>query len=594
MSSNEELQILNEELETSKEEIESTNEELLATNQELEVRIQQVEETYNYYESILSTIHEPMIILDKDLRIISVNKSYCTFFNCKEHTNDNQLMYEINNGAWNIQPLHEMLEDTIKRNNHFHAFEVTISFPVIGKKTMLLNAHKITKQSTKDELIVLTIVDITYVTMIASALQLKEKETFEDKLDVKEKALQKSEDTNEVLIEANTTAELQKQVAEDTVKAKQQFLSNMSHEIRTPMNAIIGFTNVVLKTKLDDTQKEYMNAIKVSGDSLILLVNDILDLAKVNSGKMTFERSSFNLSASIASMLQLFESKILDKNILLKAEYDDAIPLMLIGDPLRLRQIILNLISNAVKFTNEGTISMNVRLVHEDDKKANISFTITDTGIGIPKDKLELIFNSYEQAGKDISRSYGGTGLGLAIVKQLVEHQGGKIIIKSVENKGSTFGFKLSFDKIQSTTLTNISNNQPIATKEISKETRIKNVRVLVAEDIPLNQLLIKIILHDFGFKIDIVENGKLAIEHLQKNKYDIILMDLQMPELNGFEATAFIRHEMNSQIPIIALTADVTTVDIGKCLSVGMNDYISKPIDEEILYNKIIKYVKR
>ena len=594
MSSNEELQILNEELETSKEEIESSNEELLASNHELEIRIQQAEETYHYYESILSTIHEPMVLLDKDLRIISVNKSYCTFFNCKEHTNDNQLFHEIDNGAWNIQSLHEMLDDIIKKNSHFNAFEVTNTFPIIGKKTMLLNARKIIKRSTKDELIVLTIVDITYVTMIALALQLKEKETFEDKLDVKDKAIQKIEESKDELIEAKTSAELQKQIAEDTVKAKQQFLSNMSHEIRTPMNAIIGFTNVVLKTKLDDTQKEYLNAIKVSGDSLILLLNDILDLAKVNSGKMTFERSSFNLTASIASMLQLFESKFLEKNISLITEYDDAIPPILIGDPLRLRQIILNLISNAVKFTNAGTITMNVRLVNEDDKKASISFTITDTGIGIPKDKLEHIFNSYEQAGKEICRSYGGTGLGLAIVKQLVEHQGGKIIVKSVVNRGSTFGFKLSFDKIQSAMLTNLSNNQPLEIKEISKETRIKNVRVLVAEDIPLNQLLIKIILHDFGFKIDIVENGKLAIEHLQKNKYDIILMDLQMPELNGFEATAFIRHEMNSQIPIIALTADVTTVDIGKCLSVGMNDYISKPIDEEILYHKIVKYVKR
>jgi CheY-like chemotaxis protein len=252
------------------------------------------------------------------------------------------------------------------------------------------------------------------------------------------------------------------------------------------------------------------------------------------------------------------------------------------------------LVSNAVKFTNEGSITINVKQIEETNEKVGIQFTIVDTGIGIPKNRLEHIFNSFEQAEKTTSRSYGGTGLGLAIVKQLVELQGGTIIFESEINKGSTFGFVLQFEKITSSNslVLNQKQNKLSLVSIIKKD--ITNIKVLVAEDLALNQLLIKIILLDLGFEIDIAENGKDAIALLKQNKYDIILMDLQMPVMNGFEATAYIRHEMQSQIPIIALTADVTTVDIGKCLSVGMNDYISKPIDEELLYNKIVTYLRK
>jgi two-component system CheB/CheR fusion protein len=594
VSSNEELQSLNEELETSKEEIESTNEELIITNQELQIRVQQVEELYNYYETILSTVHEPMLILDRNLRIISTNKSFCKFFHISEDECTKVLLYKLGNGEWNIPRLRELLEEIVPKNNHFHGYEVELSFAIIGIKTMILNAHRIIQISNGEELIVLTMTDITDVRKLAIELQVKEKKILEVQLDIEKKALKESEDSNDELKEANTTALLKTQIAEDAVKAKQQFLSNMSHEIRTPMNAIIGFTNVILKTNLDETQKEYLNAIKVSGDALIILINDILDLAKVNAGKMTFERSSFDLALSITSIIHLFESKINEKNIELHSHYDINIPPMVIGDAMRLRQILLNLVSNAVKFTIEGSITINVRLIDESDDKVTIEFTIVDTGIGIPNNRLEYIFNSFEQADKDTSRSYGGTGLGLAIVKQLVELQGGTIIIQSEVDKGSTFGFVLQFEKLTSSTLLATSKKQVNTSLETFIRKTIKNVKVLVAEDLALNQLLIKIILLDLGFEIDIADNGKGAIDLLKKKQYDIILMDLQMPIMNGFEATAYIRHEMNNKTPIIALTADVTTVDIGKCLSVGMNDYISKPIDEEILYHKIVKYLKK
>lgn len=386
--------------------------------------------------------------------------------------------------------------------------------------------------------------------------------------------------------EAQNKAEKAASIAEEAVKAKQQFLSNMSHEIRTPMNAIIGFTKVLIKTDLSAKQKEYLTAIKMSGDALIVLINDILDLAKVDAGKMVFEQSPFKLATSISAMLHLFEPKMEEKNLRLIKEYDQNIPEVLLGDPVRLHQIILNLLSNAVKFTNQGSIKVAVKMLADEGEKVTIQFSVTDTGIGITEDKIEKIFENFQQASSGTSRLYGGTGLGLAIVKQLVETQNGSISVQSKIAVGSTFSFTLSFDK------TNAKAEMEDETVEI--DTQIKNIKVLVVEDVALNQLLMKTLLDDFGFECDLAANGKLALEKLQNKTYDIILMDLQMPEMNGFEATEYIRKTMHLVIPIMALTADVTTVDLDKCKAVGMNDYIAKPVDERLLYNKIISLTKK
>jgi PAS domain S-box-containing protein len=381
--------------------------------------------------------------------------------------------------------------------------------------------------------------------------------------------------------EAKINAENATFTAENALKAKQQFLSNMSHEIRTPMNAIIGFTKVVLRTDLSEKQKEYLTAIKMSGDALIVLINDILDLAKVDAGKMTFEKTPFKMKSSISAMLHLFETKIQEKNLSLITEYDPVIPNVLLGDPVRLHQIILNLVSNAVKFTTKGKITVSIDLLHEDDDKVILKFAVTDTGIGISEEKIGTIFENFQQASSGTSRLYGGTGLGLAIAKQLIEPQGGSIRVKSTIHEGSTFSFTLPFQK---TNANAVSENELM-----TLDTEIKNIKVLVVEDIPLNQLLMKTLLDDFGFARDIAENGKIAIEKLKEKDYDVILMDLQMPEMNGFEATEYIRNTMHATIPIIALTADVTTADLAKCKAVGMNDYLAKPVDERLLYSKIV-----
>jgi CheY-like chemotaxis protein len=352
------------------------------------------------------------------------------------------------------------------------------------------------------------------------------------------------------------------------------------------MNAIIGFTKVLLKTDLSAKQKEYLTAIQMSGDALIVLINDILDLAKVDAGKMTFEKTPFNLAASISTILHLFETKVQEKNLQLIKLYDTQIPTVIVGDPVRLHQIVLNLVSNAVKFTSKGSITVRVALVDQNKEQVTIEFSVTDTGIGISGSQLETIFDNFYQASNETTRLFGGTGLGLAIVKQLLEPQGGEITVQSKVNEGSTFRFTLDFLKTDA--------EAAIKTETLILEHGVRNIKVLVAEDMALNQLLMKTILDDFGFERDVADNGKIALEKLMQKTYDIILMDLQMPEMNGFEATEYIRKILKSNIPIIALTADVTTADVAKCKAVGMNDYIAKPIDERVLYRKIVSFVQK
>ncbi len=375
--------------------------------------------------------------------------------------------------------------------------------------------------------------------------------------------------------------------SENAVKSKQQFLSNMSHEIRTPMNAIIGFTRVILNTELTNKQREYLTAIKMSGDTLIVLINDILDLAKVDAGKLIFEKTPFKLSVSIKTMLHLFEAKILEKNLKLNVNYDSKIPDVIMGDAVRLHQIIINLVSNAIKFTTEGSITIGVKMLSKNEDTISIEFAVSDTGIGIEKNNIDKIFENFQQAHSQTSRIYGGTGLGLAIVKQLVEAQGGTINVKSEENEGSEFSFVLQFDKSHGASVLDIDAVELV-------DYDISGTKVLVVEDVELNQLLMKTLLDDFGFECEIVANGKIAIEALENNYYDIILMDIQMPIMNGFQATDYIRNVLKLTTPIIALTADVTTVDLEKCKTFGMNDFIAKPVDDRKLFNKMINLLKK
>ncbi len=387
-----------------------------------------------------------------------------------------------------------------------------------------------------------------------------------------------------------------KEHAEKLVGFKDQFLANMSHEIRTPLNGIIGFTKILLRNGVTEKQKEQLSAIKTSSDILLVVINDILDLAKIEAGKMTLETTELKLPDLVNSLLSTFELRIEEKELTLNKQYDNRIPQIVLGDPIRINQILLNLLSNAVKFTHQGgQISIGTNLQGHPPKKGglvSIEFIISDTGIGIPADKLATIFEPFLQSGSDTARIYGGTGLGLSIVKRLVDLMDGTIAVKSKLNEGSTFTVTLP---LQKTTATEVSKEREsiMLTGDLKQLGKLK---ILLAEDIPVNQLLAQTILHDFGFESDTAENGKIAIELLEKNNYDLILMDLQMPEMNGWEATKHIRSKMQppkSTIPIIALTADVTKRDVDKCTEVGMDDYVSKPINETELLSKIVRLVK-
>ncbi|MDI1354179.1 MAG: ATP-binding protein [bacterium] len=385
-----------------------------------------------------------------------------------------------------------------------------------------------------------------------------------------------------------------KEKAEQSQKAKEQFLASMSHEIRTPLNGIIGFTKILLRNEMTEKQKPQLDAIKTSSDILLVLINDILDLAKIEAGKMNIETTELKLSELVNSILGSFELRFQEKELKINKSFDGKIPEIVIGDPVRINQILLNLISNSVKFTESGgNIGIKVILESEDDKKTTVKFIVSDTGIGIPTEKLSTIFESFTQSSSDTARRFGGTGLGLSIVKRLVELMNGTVAVQSKLDEGSVFTITLPLQKTSATAISSEMTSK-VNTTEIQS---LGKLTILLVEDIPINQFLAQTILHDFGFTTDTAENGKIAIELLQKNDYDIVLMDLMMPEMNGFEATRFIRTQMTgpkSKIPIIALTADVTKADLDKCTKVGMNEYVSKPINETDLLNKISSLIKK
>ena len=404
-------------------------------------------------------------------------------------------------------------------------------------------------------------------------------------------------------------SKLSKQLVENIKKVeesevRQEFFATLSHEIRTPLNGIIGFTNLLLKDELTPTQREQLEAVKHSGDILLVLINDILDFFKIETDNIKIESTELKLDELVNSTLGSFQLMFQEKELKINKHYDDRIPEILLGDPVRINQILLNLLSNSLKFTSYGgQITINVNILEQDESEANtvsgdhdkvnIEFIVSDTGIGIPTEKLDVIFDPYVQSSSDTTRKYGGTGLGLSIVKRLVNMMNGTISVKSQLAVGTTFTFVLP---LQKTTATFISKKAEIKIND-NKLKQLGKLKVLLVEDIQLNQLLAKIILNGFGFETDVADNGKIAIELAEKNNYDIILMDLMMPEMDGYDATQYIRTKMEppkSNTPIIALTADVTQRDVDRCSEVGMNDYISKPYNENDLLNKIVRLVNK
>jgi PAS domain S-box-containing protein len=382
-----------------------------------------------------------------------------------------------------------------------------------------------------------------------------------------------------------------KKKVEEIMRVKEQFLSNMSHEIRTPMNAIVGFTDLILKTGLTQEQKQYTDAIKTSGENLLVIINDILDFSKLEAGGITFEKIEFKLSQVLATMTDLMLPKSTEKNIKLSVAIDKKIPNTLIGDPTRLNQILLNLVGNAIKFTEKGEVKTTVSLTNESDDSIELKFSVRDTGIGIPPEKLTTIFEPFTQATSDTTRKYGGSGLGLSIVRQFVERQGGNVAVASVVGEGSTFSFSLAFGKCDTI-------SEPVGTMldVFENETfLVQGLNILLVEDNELNQILATKVLTGWNWNVELAENGKIAIDKLKSQEFDLILMDIQLPEMDGYEATRRIRttlREAKCNIPIMAMTAHAMSSEERKCYEAGMDGYISKPFSPKVLYSRIVTII--
>jgi PAS domain S-box-containing protein len=369
-------------------------------------------------------------------------------------------------------------------------------------------------------------------------------------------------------------------------RAKDMFIGVMSHEIRTPLNAVIGISHLLMDDNPSESQKENLSILKFSAENLMTLINDVLDFTKVETGNIELERINVDIRELVQSVINSMQFKAQDKHIYLKADIDHAVPEFILGDKTRICQILLNLIGNSVKFTSTGGITVSVKVLEETEHEVKLRFDVSDTGIGIPQDKINTIFESFKQADANTTRLYGGTGLGLAITKRLVELHDSRIIVESTYGQGSTFWFAANFEKGLST--------QKI--KDEGPEGGL-DIKVLVVDDNHINRLLINKVLKRWGVTMEFAENGLVAIQKLEaSNTFDVVLMDIHMPEMGGIEATQIIRAKPDAyykQLPIIALTASMLSNQMSYLGEIGMNDYMLKPFDPKTLYEKISRYAK-
>jgi len=392
-----------------------------------------------------------------------------------------------------------------------------------------------------------------------------------------EKQIQKRKETEAELIRA-------KEQAEDGARAKSDFLSVMSHEIRTPLNAIIGIAHLLLQEQLLPSQLENLKALNISAENLLRLINDILDFGRIEEGKIVLAEKNTSLQQLAENIKTAHHIRSAERGNTINMIIDDALPKYVLADEVRLGQILHNLLSNAVKFTRNGVITLQMALQKSTADEATVYFSVTDTGVGIEKEKQLLIFDRFTQANVDIAREFGGSGLGLAIVKRLAALYNSDIYLNSEVGHGSTFFFTITFKK---------GNQEPQLPQTIAGKNDLSGIKVLLVEDVEFNIMVAKKMITNWNGAVDIAENGAIAINKLRQTEYDIVLMDLQMPVMDGYNATQHIRN-FNDVIPIIALTASASADILQRTREFGMTDYLAKPFKPGELYEMIYKYSRK
>ena len=424
---------------------------------------------------------------------------------------------------------------------------------------------------------------------LENARKLNEK-LVEEKHNVEEK-----EQIQQTLIENLKKARLE---AESANKAKSEFLANISHEIRTPLHAIIGMTELLIETKLDKDQRYYTDTLYSSSKMLLMLINDILDFSRIDAGRIDEEREAFDLRQLLQDIITVMKEKASCKGLVLAGDIDDAIPSRLSGYPGYMKQVLLNLIQNAIKFTYRGQVTVTASVVSETPEEVELRISVEDTGIGIPAEHLHQIFQPFTQIDASSTRKEGGTGLGLAIVQKLVAIMGSEIHVESSEKEGSTFSFILSFEKVDDSDET--ADDEAVSIQfgqgnAGESENETEKQQVLLVEDNAINQKVARAMLEKMGYDIDIAFNGAEAVEALRQKHYGLVLMDLQMPVMDGYEATRTIRSSdkvLDRNIPIIAMTANATKEDRQQCIEAGMDDYVPKPVERKVMINMLQRWL--
>jgi two-component system CheB/CheR fusion protein len=527
----------------------------------------------NEITGIFSQINNPLVIINKYGKIEWANLSFAKSCNCSlKHCGGKKIWVIQKTISLNLyktvlkqkEPLTYVYQDCIEDQRYWKQVELTPILNTVGEleRIAIIETDVTSIKNKEHELIISK--------KLAELWFKKENKAYTDLVQVTDEA-------------------------EKSIKIKEQFFTYMTHEIRTPVNGIAGVTDLLLATKISSEQREYLGTINKLSDTLLILVNDILDLSKIDAGKINFRDKPFQIQEISDALFKIFYPKAKEKDITLTQECDPVFStFMLLGDPYRLSQILMNLLSNAIKFTfQHGKISLLVKRKSETKEHIEVEFTVSDTGCGIPENKIDSLFTEFSQAHED-SVIKGGSGLGLVIVKKLTQLQGGEVRIYSKENEGSQFVVTLMFRKLINPIVSkkNILDGIQTGNEQINT---LSGIRVLLIDDNSVNQLIGTKLLNYSGASVDLAKDGEIAIKKLQQNLYDILLMDINMPVMNGYQTTKYIREEMKIPphvLPIIALTAHTDVSEFDKCLKAGMNDCLSKPFQGNELYTKIKKHL--